>query len=428
MNNPPEPVLAGLFHAGNTCPFCQESITAGQLVVTCKDCGSIHHETCWLHKQGCASYHCDKSVSMDNPARAADIVLSLEDVAKAPPPPPPRKPRSAQEVAAAYMQPEPTRTSRLAIAGTAMVGLSLMGVYGAATGLIPVMAAGLVLAFMGMVTGIVSLLRISNRENRISGFALAISSTLVPVVLIVVYFAILGSQLSSGAHQHQVNLQIHENLPSEEQLDRMPPAVGRAMRANVVVRSQSGLEQSLGSGIIMNKQGSQAYILTNKHVIGSQKENIEIVFYTGEESRAKVEWEAPEGVDLALLSCQAIALANYKPIAVETRQVDTGESVFAVGNPMGLTWTYTEGIVSGQRKISGGPNGVELYQTQTPINSGNSGGGLYTRDGRLAGINTLTEDKQVAEGLSFAISSTTLFSLLNDAEKKKWFGVEGREP
>ena len=65
---------------------------------------------------------------------------------------------------------------------------------------------------------------------------------------------------------------------------------------------------------------------------------------------------------------------------------------------------------------------MELYQTQTPINSGNSGGGLFTRNGHLIGINTMTQDKQSAEGLSFAISLETLTKLLTPAGTREVAG------
>ncbi len=424
MNSTPAAVLAGLFHAGNTCPFCQETISAGQLIIACPGCGSIHHETCWTHKNGCSSYHCDQAVRMENPSRPADFVLTFEEVAAAPPPPPPRKPRLPQEVAAAYLPPAPTRTSRMAIAAVCVAGLSLVGVVGVLKSMVEVIMLGIALAFLGMALSVIALIRIGKVENRISGMPLAVGGTLAPVALVIIYFVLLGASLSTKMHQQRVNLQLLENLPTEEKLDKMPAGVANAMRSNVVVRVASGLEQSFGSGILVNLSGHQAYILTNKHVIGSAKSGVQVLFYTGEESMATVAWEAPEGVDLAILSCQVIALKNFRLLQIAPEQVSIGQQVFAVGNPMGLSWTYTEGTISSHRRTAGGPHGIDLYQTQTPINSGNSGGGLFTRDGQLVGINTLTEDKQTAEGLSFAIGTTTFLDLLSAQEKKDWLGME----
>jgi S1-C subfamily serine protease len=86
---------------------------------------------------------------------------------------------------------------------------------------------------------------------------------------------------------------------------------------------------------------------------------------------------------------------------------------------MGLSWSYTEGIISGIRSSRGGERGIDIYQTQTPINTGNSGGGLYSMNGILMGINTWTQDKSVAEGLNFATTTTSLLRLLSEAERER---------
>ncbi|MCW8133945.1 MAG: trypsin-like peptidase domain-containing protein [Planctomycetota bacterium] len=417
----PDPVPAGLFHAGNTCPFCQENVAAGQLIVTCPECGSIHHETCWTHKPGCSSYHCEKSGRMANPNLPADFVLTLDEVAVATPLPK-RVARGSANVAAAYAPPPPERASKLAFVALGAALLSLVGFVGAISGTVEVVLLGIVVAFIAIAMAVISLVRINNPENRISGMPLAATATVLPVIFVIVFFAVLDASLRRSNKNSHVNLQIRDNLPSEEHLGRMPPNIGNAMRANVVIRFESGpLEQSYGSGIVLKVEDHRTYILTNKHVIGEGKGGkVNVLFYTGEESPGAVEWTAPEGVDLAIVSSQVIAFDKYQPIAIATQPVSAGDGVFAIGNPMGLSWSYTEGIISGLRKVEGGPNGVELYQTQTPINSGNSGGGLYAKDGRLVGVNTLTEDKQFAEGLSFAISMETLLKLLTPEERAKW--------
>jgi serine protease DegQ len=92
---------------------------------------------------------------------------------------------------------------------------------------------------------------------------------------------------------------------------------------------------------------------------------------------------------------------------------------------MGYTWSYTEGIISGVRQDA---KGVTYYQTQTPINSGNSGGGLYGEDGTLIGLNTWTQDKSVAEGLNFALATTTILRLMPVAQRKRLLsGAEAGE-
>jgi serine protease Do len=86
--------------------------------------------------------------------------------------------------------------------------------------------------------------------------------------------------------------------------------------------------------------------------------------------------------------------------------------VFAVGNPLGLGWTHTTGTVSQFRVLDHGTHKLRVIQTQTAVNPGNSGGGLYAADGTLIGIVTLKQDERTGAGLNFAISVDELQGLL----------------
>ena len=88
-----------------------------------------------------------------------------------------------------------------------------------------------------------------------------------------------------------------------------------------------------------------------------------------------------------------------------------GESVFAIGNPHGLGWSHTQGVISQLRTRNSLPP-IRIIQTQAAINPGNSGGGLYDQEGYLLGINTWTADKRVSEGIGFAIALDTLSTWL----------------
>jgi S1-C subfamily serine protease len=215
-------------------------------------------------------------------------------------------------------------------------------------------------------------------------------------------------------------LQIAHFQPDLAALKNLDPKLDRAMRANVLIQSQAGwFAQGLaiGSGVILKVEHNEALILTNRHVIdpnfvggdheaaaGDAPKNPVLVEMVGQTAQpGRVVWIAPDGVDLALVrvpcGSQETRAARWKigrPSAV-------GDSVFAIGNPHGLGWTHTQGTVSQFRVRDIGPHKVRIIQTQTSINAGNSGGGLYDRDGYLIGINTWTEDKRVSEGLNFAI-------------------------
>ena len=427
MPNPIEPISAGIFHAGSTCPFCQEAVALGQLIVTCPQCSSIHHDTCWRHKEGCSSYHCDKKVSGNAANLRADIVIQASDLQNVYVPPSAPK-RPAQDVAAAFLPKKPERMSRLAIASVALTVFSLAGMVGAFSGMMPLLSLGIALAMLAMSFGVVSLVFISNTDNRISGMPWAGGSVLASIALIVVYFGSVSVAHRRTSAHLEVDLKLAENLPSEEQLDAMSPALRNAMRANVVVRTEGLTDSSYGSGVILRVDDHQAFILTNKHVIGERKDNIHVLFYNGERGTATVEWRAPGSVDIALLRCRVFSLDKYKRIEVLDGHVGPGEKVFAIGNPMALAWSYTEGTISSVRTshVDGGE--VELYQTQTPINSGNSGGGLYTAAGALVGVNTLTHDKATSEGLSFAITTAGFLKFFTPAEHDRFLGRNNAVP
>ncbi len=199
------------------------------------------------------------------------------------------------------------------------------------------------------------------------------------------------------------------------------------MRANVVVFSNAGFaRQGLGSGVILRIRDGLTWIVTNRHVVDrdysdstvtvpddlNSVSGISIRTVTELAVPASVEWLAPHGVDLAILS------ARLDPSEIVEAQWDAslvphiGENVFAVGNPHGLGWTHSAGQVSQVRQQRRGAYSFRLLQTTAALNPGNSGGGLYDDQGRLIGINTLTGDKRFAEGLGFSIALPTLLELL----------------
>jgi serine protease Do len=94
-----------------------------------------------------------------------------------------------------------------------------------------------------------------------------------------------------------------------------------------------------------------------------------------------------------------------------------------------LSWSYNEGVISGIRETVKGPVRLKILQTQTPINQGNSGGGLYSADGTLIGIVTWTKDKAQAEGISFAITYGDFLSLYNSwkRDRGKVAGIQERQ-
>jgi len=217
--------------------------------------------------------------------------------------------------------------------------------------------------------------------------------------------------------------------PSQTFLENLNPAIKRAMTANVLIKTRSGLfggalggATVLGSGVVANIRDGVAYIVTNRHVIDPHSDflqsfqsesagDIEIKLIGQTARSGKVQWVAPDGIDLAIVS---VALPSMHIEAADFSRADPlqiGERVFAIGNPFGFGWTQTPGEISQLRVQKKAARLVELVQTSAAINQGNSGGGLYDHDGKLIGITTWSSDKRVAEGISFAIALTTLRAL-----------------
>lgn len=156
------------------------------------------------------------------------------------------------------------------------------------------------------------------------------------------------------------------------------------------------------SGVIV----ADNLIVTNLHVVENATE-ITVTFADGESVQASV-LGADETHDLAVLSAET---GNRPAIEIgSSSDLELGDTVVALGYPLGLGITATAGVVSGlDRSIDvSSTTGVEhlegLLQTDAAINSGNSGGPLIDSDGRLVGINTAAASAASAENIGFAIA------------------------
>ena len=156
--------------------------------------------------------------------------------------------------------------------------------------------------------------------------------------------------------------------------------------------------QSLGSGAIITDDG---FIITNYHVIDKDADNIQ-VFTSGERVHDVVLIGFNQPLDVAILK---IDVNNFDYLEfVDTTDIKVGDKVIAVGNPYGLSFSVTEGIISAVNRE--GANGYEVYaQTDVPINPGNSGGPLINLDSKIVGINNFKVGN--AEGLGFALQADT---------------------
>ena len=227
----------------------------------------------------------------------------------------------------------------------------------------------------------------------------------VPILVIVAVFGGLGS---GGDSSTRGGVPLAGGAAAVQR--QFTKVVAHVSPKVVQVQTSNGL----GSGIVYDDKGD---IVTNAHVTGKAKRFL-VTLASGEHRTATLVG-ADRANDLAVVRISGNSPA---PAAfADSSSVQPGEIVFAIGNPLGLQSSVTQGIVSSiNRKVSEG-NGVALsnvLQTSAEINPGNSGGALVDLTGRVVGIPTLAAldpelgDTQAA-GIGFAIPSNKLRQVAN---------------
>lgn len=176
----------------------------------------------------------------------------------------------------------------------------------------------------------------------------------------------------------------------------------------------------LGSGVTISSDG---YIVTNYHVVAKQH-SLTVTLANGKTVTAKlVGTDSVDDIAVVKVSGSNLPTASFG----DSSQLRLGQSVLAIGNPLGIGSTVTDGIVSAlNRTVSegqGNTNGsiLKAIQTSAPINPGNSGGALVNLAGQVVGIPTLTavdpEFNAPASGVGFAIPSNLVQNLANQIIK-----------
>lgn len=161
---------------------------------------------------------------------------------------------------------------------------------------------------------------------------------------------------------------------------------------------------SQGSGFFVANNG---YIITNAHVMEGAKAAT-IITYDGKSHRVQKIGENT-GMDISLLK---IENENYSPLELaDSDKIKQGERVIAIGNPLGLSFSVTQGIISNVHQK--GENGLNAYvQIDAALNSGNSGGPLINIEGEVIGINNFKISG--AESLGFALESNYIKTIINE--------------
>ena len=184
--------------------------------------------------------------------------------------------------------------------------------------------------------------------------------------------------------------------------------------------------RGFGAGFIISEEG---HIVTNAHVVENSM-SIVVELFDGRTFDAELVGLDPK-TDIAVVKIEAGEPLPAVTFA-DSDQVRVGESVLAIGNPLGLGFSVSEGIVSGRGRTLRGTYD-DYIQTDAAINSGNSGGPLFNMDGEVIGVNTLyfgssNPRSGGSTGIGFSMSSAVVSNVVDQlmqygSTRRGWLGV-----
>ncbi len=187
----------------------------------------------------------------------------------------------------------------------------------------------------------------------------------------------------------------------------------------------TGQQQGIGTGFVVSTDGQ---ILTNAHVVsesGVAASSVTVVFKSSNGSQGT---EIPativgsdESTDVALLKIDPSQAPTLTPVKLgDSSKVAVGEEVVAIGNPLGLDFSLSSGVVSATNRQLQSPNGATItggIQTDAAINPGNSGGPLFNANGEVIGINEQIDSQSGGnEGIGFAVPINTAKSVMEQMQ------------
>jgi len=182
---------------------------------------------------------------------------------------------------------------------------------------------------------------------------------------------------------------------------------------------QAGTRTDTGSGIVL---GSGGLILTNDHVIDGARSITVSLEGQNATTRSATVVGADRSKDLALLRIDPAGLVLHPLTLAAYATPEVGDPAYAIGNPFGLNWTLTTGVVSALHRRIAAPDGTPIpdaIQTDAALNPGNSGGPLLDAYGSVIGVNSQIVSGSSAaggqggsSGVGFAISTSTINAFL----------------
>lgn len=210
--------------------------------------------------------------------------------------------------------------------------------------------------------------------------------------------------------------------------ERVSPAVVHIKSQVTTMDFFGGLypAEGTGSGFIIDKEG---HIVTNNHVVEGA-ENVEVTLFDKTVTKAEIVGLDPLN-DLAVIRIKVDADKLHPVDMSFSEQLKVGQRAIAIGNPYGLDWTLTAGVISAlgrSLQISQDRIMYDVIQTDAAINPGNSGGPLLNSHGQLIGVNSAM--RQGAQNIGFAIPLSTVRRVVpeliqNGRYRHAWLGLAG---
>lgn len=268
-------------------------------------------------------------------------------------------------------------------------------------------------------------------------------AALLVLLLVGVIGGAVGAGVALGTHHDSASLAqvaspVSASRTPNQPLAKVAAAVQPSVVSITVTTSQGGDE---GSGVVLTKDGT---ILTNNHVVAAAANgggSVQVKFANGKSARATIVGRDPSN-DLAVIKVTGVSGLSPATLG-SSDSLHVGDTVLAIGSPLGLEGSVSAGIVSalhrsvatsggspgegGQQQSAGGSRIDDAIQTDAAINPGNSGGPLVNMSGEVVGIDTAIASLSQGQGQSgnigvgFAIPAAQVKKDLPDLE-------QGRQP
>ena len=254
---------------------------------------------------------------------------------------------------------------------------------------------------------------------------------------------LLGETLSSptsattSIQTNAVNLADYSGTSVAVAEKVLPSVVGIKVTYQISSIFGTSIGEASGSGIILSEDG---YIVTNNHVIADgttsssfyaieEATGISVSIYGDSQSYEAKVIGTDSLTDLAVIKIEKTGLTPAE--LGDSSSVKVGEFAMAIGNPVGMDYSVTSGIVSAiDREVTADGTTYTAIQTDAAINTGNSGGALVNANGQVIGINTLKLSGSDIEGIGFAIPISSTTNIIDQliqysSVKRPYIGISG---